>query len=452
MEAPHSNCRNALPHSPSSSRRPDTAPGLAARALAAKAIDGVLAQNIALEDAFDASSLEPRDLALARMIAGVAMRRYGTIGTILDHLLAKGMPRKSGPLEAILITAAAQILFLDVPDHAAVDLAVRLARQDDRAQAFSGLANAVLRKISAEKAARLAAIPLEADTPSWLFERWCRQYGEATARTIIAAQRIEPALDLSVKSDAAGWAGRLGGRLLPTGSVRLGNHGPIRALEGYEAGEWWVQDAAAALPVRLLGKIEGLRVADLCAAPGGKTAQLAAAGANVTAVDRSDARLARLRENMKRLSLRAEVVAADLLNWKAPAFDGVILDAPCSATGTIRRHPDVAWSKSSGDITAVTDLQRRMLARVTDLVKPGGLLVYCTCSLEAEEGEEQIGRFLAGNPHFGLEPVAPTDIGGLNGAITSQGYLRTLPSLLPDPDPVMAGMDGFFAARLRHMN
>ncbi len=268
-----------------------------------KAVDGVLARNIALEDAFDASSLEPRDLALARMIAGVSMRRYGTIGTILDSLLAKGMPRKSGPLEAILITATAQILFLDVPDHAAVDLAVRLARQDDRAQAFSGLANAVLRKISAGKQERLAGVPPEADTPSWLLDRWRRHYGEETARAIVAAQRVEPSLDLSVKSDAADWAERLGGRLLQTGSVRLANNGPVRALEGYDAGEWWVQDAAAALPARLLGKVEGLRVADLCAAPGGKTAQLAQAGADVTAVDRSEPRLMRLRENMKRLGL-----------------------------------------------------------------------------------------------------------------------------------------------------
>ncbi|MDQ0396398.1 RsmB/NOP family class I SAM-dependent RNA methyltransferase [Labrys monachus] len=438
-----------MPRPTSPSSRPDQVPGLAARALAMRAIDGVLARNVALEDAFEASSLEPRDLALARMIAGVAMRRYGTIGTILDGLLAKGMPRKSGPLEAILITAAAQILFLDVPDHAAVDLAIRLARQDDRAQAFSGLANAVLRKVSAQKAEHLAAVPPEADTPAWLLERWRRHYGEDTARAIAAAQRFEPPLDLTVKTDAAGWADRLGGRVLPTGSVRLAHHGPVSALEGYAEGQWWVQDAAAALPARLLGRVEGLAVADLCAAPGGKTAQLAQAGARVTAVDRSENRLIRLRENLGRLGLEAAVTAADILAWKAAPFDAVILDAPCSATGTIRRHPDVAWSKSAGDVAAVADLQRRMLGRMAELVKPGGLLVYCTCSLEAEEGEDQIARLLAGGSHFTLEPVTPADIGGLEGAITPQGYLRTLPSLLPDPDPVMSGMDGFFAARLR---
>ena len=437
---------------PFPARRPSSGPGvpgLAARALAMKAVEGVLGQDLALEDAFDDASLEARDLGLARMIAGVSMRRYGTIGTILSDLLAKGMPRKSGPLEAILITAAAQILFLDVPDRAAVDLAVRLARADDRAQAFSGLANAVLRKISAGKEELLAAIPPETDTPSWLYKRWSAQYGEATAASIAAAQRVEPSLDLSVKADATGWAERLGGRVLPTGSVRTAHNGPVRALEGFEAGQWWVQDAAAALPARLLGDVAGLRVADLCAAPGGKTAQVAAASATVTAVDRSAARLQRLSENLKRLDLKAEVVTADILTWKAEPFDAVILDAPCSATGTIRRHPDVAWSKSAGDIGAVADLQRRMLGRMAGLIKPGGLLVYCTCSLEREEGEEQIARFLDGNKDFALEPVRPDDIGGIEGAITPEGFLRTLPSLLPDPDPVMAGMDGFFAARMR---
>ena len=437
---------------PFPARRPSSGPGvpgLAARALAMKAVEGVLGQDLALEDAFDDASLEARDLGLARMIAGVSMRRYGTIGTILSDLLAKGMPRKSGPLEAILITAAAQILFLDVPDRAAVDLAVRLARADDRAQAFSGLANAVLRKISAGKEELLAAMPPEADTPSWLYKRWSAQYGEATAASIAAAQRVEPSLDLSVKADATGWAERLGGRVLPTGSVRTAHNGPVRALEGFEAGQWWVQDAAAALPARLLGDVAGLRVADLCAAPGGKTAQVAAASATVTAVDRSAARLQRLSENLKRLDLKAEVVTADILTWKAEPFDAVILDAPCSATGTIRRHPDVAWSKSAGDIGAVADLQRRMLGRMAGLIKPGGLLVYCTCSLEREEGEEQIARFLDGNKDFALEPVRPDDIGGIEGAITPEGFLRTLPSLLPDPDPVMAGMDGFFAARMR---
>ena len=433
------------------SRRPPAIPGLPARALAVKAIDGVLSEGAALEDAFEGGMLEARDLALARMIAGVSMRRFGTIGAILDAALAKGMPRKSGPLEAILVTAVAQILFLDVADHAAVDLAVRLARGDDRAQAFSGLANAVLRRISAEKAARLAAVPADADTPAWLMARWRKTYGEETTQAMAAALRVEPSLDLSVKADAPGWAERLGGHVLPTGSVRLASHGPIRGLAGFDEGGWWVQDAAAALPARLLGKVEGLRIADLCAAPGGKTAQLAAGGALVTAVDRSDVRLARLRENLTRLRLSAKVVAADILSWPGEVFDGVILDAPCSATGTIRRHPDVAWAKTPADVIAVADLQRRLLARAAEWVKPGGLLVYCTCSLEPEEGEAQIAAFLEKQPAFRLDPVTATEIGGLADAVTSGGTMRTLPSMLPDTDPVMAGMDGFFAARLRRV-
>lgn len=440
-----------MPRPPSDRRPPAPVPGLAARALATAAIDGVLSRGEALEEAFEGARLEPRDLGLARMIAGVSMRRYGSIGHLLEGLMAKGMPRKSGPLEAILITAAAQILFLDVPDHAAVDLAVRLARADDRAQAFSGLANAVLRKLAAEKAERLAAVPADADTPSWLMGRWRRAYGEDRAHAITAAQRTEPALDLSVKADAAGWAARLGGRVLPTGSVRLAGHGAIPALEGFGEGAWWVQDAAAALPARLLGPVAGLAVADLCAAPGGKTAQLAAAGAAVTAVDRSEVRLTRLADNLKRLGLQAEIVAADLLAWPGGTFDAVLLDAPCSATGTIRRHPDVAWAKAAHDIAALADLQRRMLAKAAGMVKPGGLLVYCTCSLEPEEGEEQVAAFLARNPAFQRVPVTAAEIGGLAEAVTPAGDLRTLPSLLPDPDPAMAGLDGFFAARLRRV-
>jgi 16S rRNA (cytosine967-C5)-methyltransferase len=427
--------------------------GLAARALAVEAVDRVLADGAPLEEAFEGSrpgsrGLEPRDMALARMIAGTAMRRYGSIGLVLDQLMSRGLPRKSGPLEAILVTAAAQILYLDVPDHAAVDLAVRLARRDDRAQAFSGLANAVLRRLSAEKAERLSALPVDSDTPAWLAERWRAAYGPQAA-AIMAAQRREPGLDLTVRLDPAHWAERLGGRVLPTGTVRLAGQGAVAALPGYEDGAWWVQDAAAALPARLLGDVAGHRVVDLCAAPGGKTAQLAAAGALVTAVDRAPARLDRLRQNLERLELSADLVAADALAFEAAPFDAVLLDAPCSATGTIRRHPDVAWSKTRADLGALAELQRRLLVRAGNLVREGGLLVYCTCSLEPEEGEALIAAFLGDHPAFERLPVTPQEIGGLAEAVTAAGDLRTLPSMLPDPDPAMAGLDGFFAARLR---
>lgn len=436
-----------MPQRPQPRRLPSV-PGLAARALAMQAIDGVLSEGQALEDAFEKTALDQRDVALARMIAGTAMRRFGSISTLLETLMSRGMPRKSGPLEAILVTAAAQILFLDVPDHAAVDLAIRLARADDRAQAFSGLANAVLRRLSGEKDAQLAALLPHVDTPAWLLARWRAAYGTAEADLIAAAQRNEPALDVTVKGDAAGWAERLGGRVLPTGSVRLAGHGPVPSLPGFSDGQWWVQDAAAALPARLLGAVGGLRVADLCAAPGGKAAQLAAAGGRVTALDRSPARLERLSANMKRLGLPVAIVAADVLAFRAEPFDAVLLDAPCSATGTIRRHPDVAWSKTLGDLAALTELQRRMLNRAAELVAPGGLLVYCTCSLEKEEGERQVEAFLAQHPSFARVPVEAREIDGLD-AVTPDGDLRTLPSMLPDPDPQMAGLDGFYAARMR---
>ena len=338
-----------------------------------RAVDGVLSRGEALEDVFDEARLDGRDLALARMIAATSLRRLGTIGMILDDLLSRGLPRKAGPLEAILVTASAQILFMEVPDHAAVDLAIRLARADRNAQAFSGLANAVLRRVAAEKAERLRAIPPDADLPAWMAARWRAAYGVEAVSAIALAHLVEPALDLTVRGDPQAWATRLGGLALPTGTVRVEASGPITGLEGFADGAWWVQDAAAALPARLLGPVAGQRVADLCAAPGGKTAQIAAAGARVTAVDKSERRLTRLRENLARLGLSAETLCADVLQLRADPFDAVLLDAPCSATGTIRRHPDVAWAKTLADVTALADLQRRLLDKEAGLVRIGGL-------------------------------------------------------------------------------
>ncbi len=247
---------------------------------------------------------------------------------------------------------------------------------------------------------------------------------------------------------AAEWAARLRGRVLPTGTVRTVAHGPVSRLPGYAEGAWWVQDAAAALPARLLGDITGLIVADLCAAPGGKAAQLALAGANVTAVDRSPIRLARLQTNFARLGLRAETVAADATEWDAGPFDAVLLDAPCLSTGTIRRHPDVAWLKREADLAALTDLQRRLLDRAAALVKPGGVLVYCVCSLEPEESEDQVTAAIARHPHLRRRPIEPRELAGLTDLVTEAGDLRTLPCHLPDADSRMAGLDGFYAARL----
>ena len=361
--------------------------------------------------------------------------------------LEHGLPVQAPRVETALLLGAAQIFFLNVPDHAAVDLAVRVAQTDRRAAPFAGLINAVLRRLTREGAARLAALdPLALDAPDWLMARWTAAY--VTARAIVAANSQEPALDVTVKNDPEYWAAKLGGRVLATGSVRLVAPGAVSALPGFAEGAWWVQDAAAALPARLMGDIRGRRVADLCAAPGGKTAQLILAGAKVTAVDRAPARLQRLRENLARLALEAEIVCADIDEWTAEPFDAVLLDAPCSSTGTIRRHPDVAWLKEADDIVNLSRLQRRLLDRAVALTSPGGTLIYCTCSLEPEENEDVIADLLAREPAMRRVAVANGDVFGHDELISKNGDLRTLPCHFPDGDSRFAGVDGFYAVRL----
>jgi 16S rRNA (cytosine967-C5)-methyltransferase len=350
-----------------------------------------------------------------------------------------------------LLIGAAQILWLDVPDHAAVDLAVRLAQADRRAARHAGLINAVLRRV-AQNRDSFARLDAARDTPNWLLKRWRKTYGPETARAIAAANGHEPALDLTVKENAEQWAERLRGRVLPTGTLRTLAQGAISLLPGFAEGAWWVQDAAAALPVRLLGDVRGLRVVDLCAAPGGKTAQLAYAGAHVTAVDRSPARLSRLKENLARLSLEAECVAADALEWQAEPFDAVLLDAPCSSTGTIRRHPDVPWRRSEADLAQLTSLQQRLIDRAAALTKPGGMLVYCVCSLEPEEGAAQVESLLARQPDFARKPLGAAELAGHGEFVGAHGELRTLPLHLPDADARWGGLDGFYAARLVRRN
>jgi 16S rRNA (cytosine967-C5)-methyltransferase len=364
-------------------------------------------------------------------------------------MLDRGFQADAPRVETALLLGAAQILWLDVPDHAAVDLAVRLVQADRRAARYSGLANAVLRRVTQEGRQRLAALDAASlDTPAWLLQRWTRTYGAATARAIAEINGHEPALDLTVREDADAWAVRLRGRVLPTGSVRIVPHGPVPLLPGYREGAWWVQDAAAALPARLLGDVAGRSVIDLCAAPGGKTAQLAGAGARVVAVDRSEARVARLRDNLARLELAAETVVADATEWDGAPAEGVLVDAPCTSTGTIRRHPDIPWLKQETDIAALTALQHRLLDRAAALTEPGGTLVYSTCSLEPEEGEMQIAALLARAPGLRRRPIAAAEVGESAAFITPLGDLRTLPCHWPDPDPRMAGIDGFYAARL----
>jgi 16S rRNA (cytosine967-C5)-methyltransferase len=434
-------------------------PGFASRWAAASLLEAVLHRNRPLDEQLDDKHPNPslrelgdRDRALARRIVATVLRRLGTLRRLIGDLLERGLP-KSGPLvENALLVGAAQLLFLDVPRHAAVDLSVRLVQGDPRNARYAGLVNAVMRRIAHGGAELLAPYEtLHLDTPEWLFARWAKAYGDDKARAIALAHRLDPPLDLTVKSDPDMWAERLGGRKMPTGSVRLTATGPISALPGYAEGEWWVQDAAAALPARLFGDLQGRAVADLCAAPGGKTAQLISAGAAVTAVDFSASRMARLQENLSRLHLDAKTIVADVADWKPDppaAFDAVLIDAPCTSTGTIRRHPDIPWRKTPIDIVALSALQRRLLARAIDVTRPGGTIVYCTCSLEPEEGENIVSAVVEQDRRVCRKSITAAEFPAIGEFITPLGELRTLPCDWPDANFRMYGLDGFFAARL----
>jgi 16S rRNA (cytosine967-C5)-methyltransferase len=380
------------------------------------------------------------------------LRRLGSLRAVLAGALERGLPENAPWIEPVLLIGATQILWLQVPDHAAVDLAVRLVQADRRAAPYAGLVNAVLRRITRDGAALLTAQDsIALDTPRWLMDRWVRQFGSSTARAIAGMHVCEPPLDLTVRSDPDIWARKLSGVVIVSGTVRTLAHGRISGLPGYQEGAWWVQDAAASLPARLFGDLAECQVVDLCAAPGGKTAQLAAAGATVTAVDRSIPRLARLRANLERLHLQAQIVAADVLEWEGGLFDAVLLDAPCMATGTIRRHPDIAWLKREADLSALANLQARLLDRAAALLKPQGTLIYCTCSLEPEENEQQIDALLARSPPLRRRPITAREIFGMGDWLTPVGDLRTLPCHLPAPETRMAGLDGFYAARLERL-
>ena len=434
---------------------PETA-GLAARRIAAEIIEAVLRRQRPLDGELDGSQhlapLADRDRALVRHLTATVLRRLGTLRHLIGRLLERGLPAEAPRVETALLIGAAQILWLDVPDHAAVDLAVRLVQADRRDARYAKLVNAVLRRVARESAELLAAVDtVMLDTPDWLMARWVVHYGADTARAIAAANGREAALDLTAKRDPQHWADTLGGRILPGGTVRVPAHGPVPALPGYAEGAWWVQDAAAALPAQLLGDVRGRSVADLCAAPGGKTAQLILAGATVTAVDRAPNRVARLEQNLARLKLAAETVVADATQWRAGPFDAVLVDAPCTSTGTIRRHPDIPWLKREADIGKLAALQRRLLANAVELTRPGGLLVYCVCSLEPEEGSHLIRDMLEGGLPVAREPISADAVHGRREFVSPAGELRTLPCHLPDADSRMSGLDGFYAARLRRI-
>lgn len=432
--------------------------GLPARRAALDIAAAVIERGRMLDEALEASAdfprLAPRDRGFVRHLVATLLRRLPEIDAALARLLSKPLPERAWRVRLALRLGAAQLLFLATPPHAAVSTSVALLAPKE--SAFRGLVNAVLRRLSREGKPLTGVEAGVANAPAWLFRRWEAAYGRPAAEAIAAAHLAEPPLDLTLRQpdEAAAWAERLGAALLPGGSLRLPpGAGEIQRLPGFEAGAWWVQDAAAALPARLLGAQPGEAVADLCAAPGGKTLQLAAAGAEVTAVDLSAERLQRLAENLVRTGLAAELVTADVKQWQpGRTFDAVLLDAPCSATGTLRRHPDLALLRRPGDLPALVGLQAALLRAAAALVAPAGRLVYAVCALEPEEGERQIERFLEENEGFRRRPLRSgelggDELGGLSELVTPQGDLRTLPSHLA----MQGGLDGFYACRLERM-
>lgn len=427
-------------------------PAPSARAAALALLDRILDQRQALDEALAAESmldlLDPRDRAFAHRLVLTVLRRLGQIDAVLGHYLARPLPKRRTTVRNLLRLGAAQLLFMDTPAHAAVGTAAALMAEC-APPTFVALTNAVLRRTAAGGRALIAGQDApKLNTPAWLWTELEAAYGEAIAHAIAHAHTLEPPLDLTCRQDAAAWAARLGGALLPTGSVRLAERPPVEGLAGYEEGAWWVQDTAAALPARLLGPLEDRRVIEVGAAPGGKTAQLLAAGARVTALDRSPKRLAVLRDNLARLRLEATLIEADATVWQAPEpADAILIDAPCTATGTIRRHPDVPHVRQRQDVERLTAVQDALLASAARMVKPGGLIVFATCSLQPLEGEARIDAALAAGLGLAREPITPALISAPGTLINGRGELRTLPCHLADH----GGMDGFFAARLRRI-
>lgn len=409
------------------------------------------AEGTALDSALSAQpgykAMDARDRAFARAILAAAVRRRGTLEAVFNTFLDKPLRPREVFGRAVLTLGSAELLVLLTPPHAVVDGWVRITGAAEEGRRLKGLVNAVLRRVSERGADVFASAEPLLDLPDWLRARWVETYGEETARSMALARAGAPPLDLSAKPDfdSAGFAAGIGGVVLPTGTIRKEGIGDVTALPGFEAGNWWAQDAAAALPVKLLDPKAGERIADICAAPGGKTLQLAAAGADVIAVDRSEARLKRVSQNLARTGLKARIITADATSWQPEALlDAVLLDAPCSATGTLRRRPDVAWSKGVVDIASLAALQAALLDNAFAMLKSGGRLIYCTCSLEPEEGEEQIAAFLARTPKARREPVRAEELPGLGEAITPEGDVRTRPDMWADT----GGLDGFFIARL----
>ena len=420
--------------------------GQPARAAALALLSGVLRRKKPLDALLDSlKALPPRDAGFARALASTALRHFGELDTVVRRFVPKPLaPHKAGPAMEILLLGAAELLILKVAPHAAVDGANRLAAADNKAVHFKPLINAVLRRMASEgEAVRTKLDGPRLNTPDWLWERWIAQYGKDQAHAIALAHQSEAKLDITLKSSTA--RAPDGQEILPL-SRRLDDAGKVEEFPGFAEGDWWVQDLGATLPVLMLGDVAGKKVIDLCAAPGGKTMQLAARGAEVIAVELDAARLERVKENLARTDLNATLVQSDARDFteRAPL---VLIDAPCIATGTIRRHPDLPWIKQPGDVMARSSLAYEILEAGAALVEDGGLLVFAVCSLEREEGEEQISAFLETHPEFARAPLSAEEVSGHAEWISPDGDLRTLPCYLA----AEGGMDGFYAARLRRL-
>ena len=423
----------------------------AARKAAAMAVDDVLGRGFRLEGSLAKNpvleDLDARDRGFARAIAATTLRRLGQIDAVLAPLVERPPP---GRVQAYLQTATAQMIFMNVAPHAAVGDAVNLIKADSKSEPFAGLANAVLRKVADTGKADAARVPPTQNIPGWLRSEWTRLYGKPTVRRMALLLSMSPPLDISVKSDPQKWAETLEGQIIGDMTVRLDSIGNVTALDGFQDGAWWVQDMAAALPARILeqvcSSVSGKRVADLCAAPGGKSMQLCAMGAEVTAIDVSEARTTRLTQNLSRTGYDATVITSDLNDYEPDTlFDAVLLDAPCSATGTFRRRPDVLYNRRERDITPLTRLQDTLFKRAAKCVAPGGVLLYAVCSLQEREGAARVNKFLKAMPHFSLVKLSQIPGLDLSDGRLADGMLRILPPDAPDG----RGLDGFFIALLR---
>ncbi|MBL4639589.1 MAG: hypothetical protein JKY57_03555 [Kordiimonadaceae bacterium] len=405
--------------------------------------------DVALDDMAAEANLSSRDRAFVLNLLMLCLRRYGSLKKLLNGLLDSGLPRNATWTEAALLTGLAQILLMRTADHAAVNETVDLVKSlPGKEGGFSGLVNAVLRKATRQKETlvrKLNAWPA-ADLPKWLFDSWSNSYGSDTANAIATTLQSTPMLDITLhpSEDKKEWAKKLEAELLPTGTLRRALC-DVTNLPGYDEGIWWIQDMAAAIPATLLGDINGKNILDLCAAPGGKTLQLAAAGGIVTAVDRSKKRLTKLESNLARTNLKAQIFCVDAARYIAnDPIDHILLDAPCTATGTLRRNPDVIWTKSPADVEKLSATQARILEHAFNLLPKNGTLMYCVCSLEEAEGLRQINTFLAANQNAQRLPISALEVGGISEIITSNGDVLCLPSIMADK----GGMDGFYVARI----